>query len=324
MDPCTHRVAVAQLSRQTGSPVLSVRYRLAPQNPFPAALVDALTAYLSLIHPPQGALHDPMPANKIVIAGDSAGGNLSLALLQTLLTLQRSSRSINFHGKDVPIELPGGVATISPWCDITSSMPSIVRNAKFDYLVLPALERDEAAAAQPFAPFPFPPDAVWPVNPPRSDFYVNAKTVLHPLVSPLAASPDLWKNAPPVFITTGEECLSEEGLITARRLHEAGVSIVAEQFEGMPHCHGFLMINTPMGKKFFQSLSQFCRDAGAGSVKSTGLLNYIGFKPQSSQEIPLAKVSDVSDEEVGVRMRRSAEWRLEGEKEMLRRAGARL
>ncbi|KAK5800335.1 hypothetical protein VI817_002547 [Penicillium citrinum] len=324
MDPCTHRVAVAQLSRQTGSPVLSVRYRLAPQNPFPAALVDALTAYLSLIHPPQGALHDPIPANKIVIAGDSAGGNLSLALLQTLLTLQRSSRSIKFHGKDVPIELPGGVATISPWCDITSSMPSIVRNAKFDYLVLPALERDEAAAAQPFAPFPFPPDAVWPVNPPRSDFYVNAKTVLHPLASPLAASSDLWKNAPPVFITTGEECLSEEGLITARRLHEAGVSIVAEQFEGMPHCHGFLMINTPMGKKFFQSLSQFCRDAGAGSVKSTGLLNYIGFKSQSSQEIPLAKVSDVNDEEVGVRMRRSAEWRLEGEKEMLRRAGARL
>ena len=90
MDPCTHRVPIAHLSRLTGAPVLSVRYRLAPQNPFPAALVDALTAYLSLIHPPPGSLHDPVPANKIIISGDSAGGNLSLVLLQTLLTLRRA------------------------------------------------------------------------------------------------------------------------------------------------------------------------------------------------------------------------------------------
>lgn len=324
MDPCSHRVPVALLSRLTGSPVLSVRYRLAPQNPFPAALVDALTAYLSLIHPPPGALHDPVPANKIVIAGDSAGGNLSLVLLQTLLTLQRASRSISFHGMQVPVELPAGVATISPWCDITHSMPSVVRNAKFDYLVLPAPQGDEAAEPTPFAPFPFPPDSVWPASPPRSDIYVNAKTVLHPLVSPLAASPDLWKNAPPIFISTGEEALAEEGLITARRLHEAGVPVVAEQFEGMPHCHGFLMMSTPVGRRFFETLSKFCRDAPAGRVESTGRLTYLGFKLRSTQEIPLEKVSEVSDKEVEERMQRTAEWRLEGEKEMLRRAGARL
>lgn len=304
--------------------MLSVRYRLAPQNPFPAALVDALTAYLSLIHPPPGALHDPVPANKIVIAGDSAGGNLSLVLLLTLLTLQRSSRSINFHGKEIFVELPAGVATISPWCDITHSMPSAVKNAKFDYLVLPTFEGNEVAASIPFAPAPFPPDALWPVSPPRSDLYVNAKTVLHPLVSPLAASPDLWKNAPPVFISTGEECLADDGLITARRMHEAGVSVIAEQFEGMPHCHGFLMMSTPAGKRFFEGLSEFCRDAGAGRVEPTGKLTYLPFKLQSIREIPLDDVSDVSDREVEARMRRTAEWRLEGEKEMVRRERARL
>lgn len=323
MDPCTHRVAVAQLSRLTGSPVFSVRYRLAPQNPFPAALVDALTAYLSLIHPPPGAVHAPVPANKIVIAGDSAGGNLSLALLQTLLTLQRSSRPINFHDKKISIELPAGVATISPWCDITHSMPSAVRNAKFDYLVLPTLG-DETTVSVPFAPAPFPPDTAWPVSPPRSDMYVNAKTVLHPLVSPLAASPDLWKNAPPVFITTGEECLSDDGLITARRMHEAGVPVVAEQFEGMPHCHGFIMMSTPVGRRFFQALSKFCREAGNGCVKPTGQLTYIGYKLRSTRDIPFENVSDVSETEVEARMRRSAEWRLEGEREMLRRERARL
>src|SRR3954466_9971822 len=137
MDPCSHRVPVAHLSHRTGAPVLSVRYRLAPQNPFPAGLVDALTAYLSLIHPPAGSLHKPVPANKIVLAGDSAGGNLSLVLLQTLLTLHRASHTIRFHGKEIPIELPGGVATVSPWCDVTRSMPSIRKNAVFDYLDAP-------------------------------------------------------------------------------------------------------------------------------------------------------------------------------------------
>ncbi|CAL5872495.1 uncharacterized protein PFLUO_LOCUS6759 [Penicillium psychrofluorescens] len=319
MDPCTHRVPCAQLSRLTGAPVLSVRYRLAPQSPFPAALVDALTAYLSLIHPPPGALHKPVPANKIVLAGDSAGGNLSLALLQTLLTLKRAARPIRFHGQEVAVELPAGVATISPWCDITRSMPSLHRNAKFDYMDPPApLPEEDAAEKVPFSSFPFPPDGVWPVTPPRVDMYAYASMALHPLASPLAASPELWKDAPPVFITTGEEGLTDEDLIMARRLHQAGVSVVAEQFEGMPHCHGFIMISTPTGKRFFENLAKFCRDAGAGSVESTGKLTYFGFQLQSTREIPLEQACEVSDEEVKDRMRRAAAWRMEGEQELQR------
>ena len=114
MDPCTHRVPVSHLSKLTSAPVLSVRYRLAPQHPFPSAIVDALVAYFSLLAPPPGSLHDPVPAKKIVLSGDSAGGNLSLALLQTLLSLRRVCPTVRFHGKEVPIELPAGVATISP------------------------------------------------------------------------------------------------------------------------------------------------------------------------------------------------------------------
>lgn len=318
MDPCTHRVPVAHLSRLTGAPVLSVRYRLAPQNPFPAALVDALTAYLSLIHPPPGALHKPIPANKIILAGDSAGGNLSLGLLQTLLTLKRASRSVRFHGKEVDLELPAGVATISPWCDVTRSMPSIVHNAKFDYLDSPTQPSDDPADQAPFSPLPFPSDELWPMSPPRVDFYTNANMVLHPLASPLAAGPDLWKDAPPVFISTGEEGLTDEDLILARRMHQAGVPVVAEQFEGMPHCHGLIMISTPAGKRFFQGLDGFCRDAVAGRITPTGCLTYLGYKMRSTREIPLEKACGVGDEEVEARMRRSAGWRLEGENELQR------
>ncbi|KAJ5584446.1 uncharacterized protein N7459_004246 [Penicillium hispanicum] len=318
MDPCTHRVPVAHLSRLTGAPALSVRYRLAPQNPFPAALVDALTAYLSLIHPPPGALHEPVPANKIVIAGDSAGGNLSFALLQTLLTLNRASRPIRFHGKDIEVELPAGVAGISPWCDITRSMPSVVHNARFDFLRGPIQASEDPSDDAPFSPLPFPPDAVWPVTPPRVDMYVHANTVLHPLASPLAAKPELWKDAPPVFISTGEEGLADEGIVLARRIHQAGVPVVAEQFEGMPHCHGLIMISSRAARRFFEGLSEFCRDAAAARVTSTGCLTYLGFKLRSTREIPLGRACEVGDEEVDALMSRNAAWRLRGETEMLK------
>lgn len=318
MDPCTHRVPVAHLSRRTGSPVLSVRYRLAPQNPFPAALVDALTAYLSLIHPPPGSLHEPVPANKIVLAGDSAGGNLSLVLVQTLLTLKRGSRAIRFHGKEVELELPAGVATISPWCDVTRSMPSAIHNAKYDYLDMPVQPPEDPEEKTPFSPLPFPPDSLWPMSPPRVDMYTNANTVLHPLASPLAAAPELWKGAPPIFVSTGEEGLTDEGLILARRVHQAGVPVVAEQFEGMPHCHGLIMISTPAGKRFFEGLAGFCCDAVAGRVTATGSLTYFGFKMRATRRIPLEKACEVGDEEVQARMRRSREWRVESEMNLQR------
>lgn len=82
MDPCSHRIPVSRLAHLTNGRCLSVRYRLAPQNPFPCALLDAFQAYLSLIYPPPGSFHEPVSAKNIVLAGDSAGGNVCLALVQ--------------------------------------------------------------------------------------------------------------------------------------------------------------------------------------------------------------------------------------------------
>ena len=71
--PDTHRIMTLRLAEVCGGRVFSLRYRLAPQNPFPAALIDAILAYKYLINPPEGALHQPVDPAKIVIAGDSAG-----------------------------------------------------------------------------------------------------------------------------------------------------------------------------------------------------------------------------------------------------------
>lgn len=323
MDPCTHRVPTSRISRDTGAPVLSVRYRLAPEHPFPAALVDALTAYLSLIYPPEGSWHDPVPANKIVLAGDSAGGNLALVLLQTLLTLRRISPSVVFHGKEVPIDLPAGLSGYSPWCDISRSMPSVNGNVHLDYL--PPAENPEG----PFKTFVVPDDDLWPRDPPRVDLYCNANATSHPLVSPLAIPKDLWKGAPPVAISLGEEGLADEGLIVARRMREAGVPVVVEQYEGLPHCYGLLATTTPVGRRFIRGTTDFMRAAMAGTVpesypsatvspsKAPGSLLYVGFKVQYEKEIPFDEVLNVSDEQVHALMRKTTDWRIGGEKELL-------
>ncbi|KAL4916275.1 Alpha/Beta hydrolase protein [Aspergillus aurantiobrunneus] len=325
MDPCTHRAATSQLSKRTNSPVLSVRYRLAPQNPFPAALVDALVAYLYLIAPPPGSLHAPNPPNKIILAGDSAGGNLSLVLLQTLLTLHRSSTTIRFHSHPIPVTPPGGVAVSSPWCDISRSMPSITTNTTYDYL--PPPPSSPTSSPELYAPPPVPADEIWPTSPPRVDYFVNATSILHPLVSPLTTPAHCWTSSPPVYISTGEEGLSDEDLVLARRMHSAAVPLVVEQSEGMPHCFGLIMPGSPAGRAFYDSMGAFCRDAAAGGpiARANGKMKFIGFSPESSREVPLEEVvSGLGDGEVDALLERAKARRVEGEKALRREWSARL
>lgn len=69
-DPATHRPLTRKLAKLTGGRVYSVRYRLAPQHPFPSALLDALVSYFTLLYPSPGAIHEAVPASDIVFGGD--------------------------------------------------------------------------------------------------------------------------------------------------------------------------------------------------------------------------------------------------------------
>lgn len=95
--PRSHRPLVAQLAAAAGVEGYALDYRLGPEHPFPGALDDAIAGYRALLHRGVGA-------ERVVIAGDSAGGGLSLALVQALA------------GEGLP--QPAGMLLISPWLNL--------------------------------------------------------------------------------------------------------------------------------------------------------------------------------------------------------------
>jgi len=107
----THKEFVARLSKIANVQVILIEYRLAPENPFPAALEDSIKAYNRIISKGYN------PQN-IFIAGDSAGGGLCLA---TLLKL-----------RDEKIPLPSAAVCISPWTDLALTGTSIKTKAEMD------------------------------------------------------------------------------------------------------------------------------------------------------------------------------------------------
>ncbi|KAL2828097.1 lipase/esterase [Aspergillus pseudoustus] len=303
MDPASHRGVVAEYARLTGGRALSVRYRLAPQHPFPSQLLDALLVYLSLLHPPEGAFHDPVKPEHIVLGGDSSGGNLALALLQTLQHLRRSARensntepTVFFHGKCVPVPLPAGLALLSPTLDLTRSLRA---PTPYDYLAPSSPTHNPVTSS--------PPCKIWPSTPPRADLFATASMLTHPLVSPLAATPESWRGSPPVFISCGEETISAECRIFASVLASQRVGVVWEQYEAMPHCFASLFLQRPVGRMGARSVAEFVKAAveEPEAVRTNGL--FVAAGTLERKEVDVAGLGGGVEDAVLKRMERARE-----------------
>ncbi|KAA8647858.1 hypothetical protein EYZ11_009602 [Aspergillus tanneri] len=290
MDPCSHREVVANYAKLTGARVLSVRYRLAPQNPFPSALLDALVAYLSLLYPPEGTLHDSVPASRIVLGGDSAGGNLTTVLLQTILQLHRVTPSgdvptVMFHGKPVEVPLPAGIVLCSPSVDLTRSLQSSEKHAQYDYLPSPS-----------FSPTSSPPCDIWPVDPPRADLFCEGSALCHPLVSPLAAPS--WEGSPPILIICGEELLADECKSFAQKAARQGVPVVWEQYEAMPHCFSHVLQGTVASSRSLVTWSEFFTKViqNSGEISTKG--EFLTAKRLEIHPVDVCNLAVLTEDEV--------------------------
>jgi acetyl esterase/lipase len=110
----SHRALAANIAYAAHARALTIDYRLAPEHPYPAALVDAFSAYKWL-------LDLGIRPEQITVTGDSAGGGLTIALLVAL------------HERRVP--MPAAAVVLSPWTDLSASGESWQENAKVDYLI---------------------------------------------------------------------------------------------------------------------------------------------------------------------------------------------
>ncbi|KAG0004814.1 hypothetical protein BGZ79_008059 [Entomortierella chlamydospora] len=124
--PRTHTHMLAKLAKAVGpgTRVFSVDYRRAPEHPFPAAIHDAFAAYLYLTEPNHAALvlnessaveELSVDPKDIVVAGDSAGGNLATAFMLYMARYVQPSTEPRFL-------LPHATLLLSPWVDVTSSL----------------------------------------------------------------------------------------------------------------------------------------------------------------------------------------------------------
>lgn len=182
------RTLTGKLAMSTSMDVLSFDYRLAPEHPYPAAAQDAMRVWDYLMLLGYGA-------RDIILAGDSAGGNLALVLT---LRLKEEERL-----------LPRGLLLMSPWTDLTSSGRSHVTKAAID----PVL------------------DAGYLEEMIRN--YADGRDLSDPFVSPLFGAYEGFP--PTYIQVGGNEILLDDSVRLYRKMLKANVSVKMDMFRGMWH-----------------------------------------------------------------------------------------
>lgn len=187
--PLSYRSFTTQLAKQAGMRLFAPDYRLAPEYPFPAAVDDALAVYRWLLEDQQVA------AENIVLAGDSAGGGLSLSLVHAL--------------KQHDLPLPAAVMTLSPYADLLATSESLESNT--ESCVMFSAQGIRRAAA----------------------VYLDGADGSSPLASPVYG--DFADFPPLLIYASDTEALRDDALRVADVAAKAGVDVDLRVWHGQPH-----------------------------------------------------------------------------------------
>ena len=205
-----HRMMCGLLANATGAKVLLPEYRLAPEHPFPAALDDALKVY-------QWLLDQGYSSANMIIAGDSAGGGLSIA---TVLALKEKSGS-----------LPAAVVCLSPWTDLALTGQSHTTKAKAEAILNKDVLHEWALC------------------------YTDESNLTNPLVSPVHG--EFHGFPPLLIQVGSEEILLDDSTLLVEKAKSAGVHVTLKIWDGMWHVWQALGDLIPENKKTFEEIGQF-------------------------------------------------------------------
>lgn len=215
--PRTHRSITSAFALR-GFAVFTPDYRLAPEHPFPAAVEDGLAAYRALLA--------QTPAARLVIAGDSAGGGLALAVLL-------AARAEN-------LALPACIVLFSPWTDLACTGASLHTNTKRDSMLY-APRITEAAAV-----------------------YLAGANPQNPLASPLYG--DLTGLPPMLIQVSEMEILLDDSTRLATNARAAGVEVSLTIWRNLPHVWQVSQILLPEARKALDEAAIFAKSALASQA----------------------------------------------------------
>lgn len=212
-DCSTHRQMVSHIARSAGIAALVPEYRLAPEHPFPAAIDDAVGIYRAL-------LADGFSPSDVFIAGDSAGGALSVA---TMLSLRH-----------IGVPLPAAAVLLSPFLDITASGETSLTRADQD----PWFEaKDVPVVARHYCP--------------------GEPDLTHPLISPVFAN---VAGLPPTYIQVGDdEILLSDSTRFADKMNEAGREIELEIWPEMWHVFQIFVGKMPEARRAINRIGDYLK-----------------------------------------------------------------
>jgi monoterpene epsilon-lactone hydrolase len=209
----THRDLIGRISRAAQARALALNYRLGPENPFPAAVDDALAGYRCL-------LDNGIKPSRITVAGDSAGGGLTVAALLAI--------------RDAGLQVPAAGVCMSPWVDLEQTGDSMTTRAKAD----PVVQREGLVG--------------------MAQAYLGGKNPRTPLASPLYA--DLKGLPPLLIQVGDAETLLDDATRIAARARAAGVQVKLEVWPEMIHVWQLFASFLPEGQEAVEGIGKFIRD----------------------------------------------------------------
>lgn len=217
----TYRQNALKLSMLSGgAPVFSIDYRTAPEHVYPAALEDTLAGWDWLTA-------NGWNAQDIILVGDSAGGNLAIALTEKL--------------RDQGRALPRALICMSPWCDMAGEGASFTYNLYRD----PMFGRKKGSQ-----------DGSYLDDPAFILAYAGEADLHDPYLSPVYGN---FSGFPPMLIQAGTyEVLESDSLTVAQKARQAGVNVTLTRYPGMFHMFQLYDV-IPASKKAWEEIAAYLK-----------------------------------------------------------------